>query len=81
MLEDICGSNNDWSITLLEYFNPVGSHPLFWLGDEPTTDIPKNIMPSIIKVGKGLKNILISLEMIIILQMVLGLEIIFILWI
>ena len=56
ILKDICDSESDWSITCLRYFNPVGSHPLFLIGDDPTIDMPKNIMPSLIKVVSGLKE-------------------------
>lgn len=34
MLQDIYNSDNSWNITNLRYFNPVGSHPSYLLGDD-----------------------------------------------
>ncbi|GAM66274.1 UDP-glucose 4-epimerase [Vibrio sp. JCM 19236] len=34
-LTDFQKANPDWSITLLRYFNPVGSHPSGKLGEDP----------------------------------------------
>ncbi|MBO0180379.1 NAD-dependent epimerase/dehydratase family protein, partial [Vibrio parahaemolyticus] len=43
-LTDFQNANPDWSITLLRYFNPVGSHPTGELGEDPQ-GIPNNLMP------------------------------------
>ena len=43
-LTDFQKANPDWSITLLRYFNPVGSHPSGELGEDPQ-GIPNNLMP------------------------------------
>ena len=35
ILEDIYVSDNDWSILLLRYFNPIGAHKSGLLGETP----------------------------------------------
>tara|TARA_Y100001970_G_scaffold101723_1_gene127754 strand:+ start:336 stop:1340 length:1005 start_codon:yes stop_codon:yes gene_type:complete len=56
ILQDLYISDLEWSITFLRYFNPVGAHPSSLIGDDPTADISKNIMPSILKVVTGFKK-------------------------
>ncbi len=56
ILKRIIIANNKWSITSLRYFNPIGSHKSALIGDDPLTLKPQNIMPSIIKVAKGIKD-------------------------
>ena len=51
-LTDFQKANPDWSITLLRYFNPVGSHPTGDLGEDPQ-GIPNNLMPFIAQVAVG----------------------------
>lgn len=51
-LSDFHHANPDWSITLLRYFNPVGSHPSGELGEDPQ-GIPNNLMPFISQVAVG----------------------------
>lgn len=51
-LTDFQQANTDWSITLLRYFNPVGSHPSGELGEDPQ-GIPNNLMPYIAQVAVG----------------------------
>ena len=53
ILSDLVKSNKEWSIVSLRYFNPIGSHPLGMLGDNPTTSGSKNLMPIILQVAKG----------------------------
>lgn len=50
ILEDLYVSDNSWNITLLRYFNPVGSHESGLLGDDPE-GIPNNLMPYILRVS------------------------------
>jgi UDP-glucose 4-epimerase len=52
MLKDLYVANNDLSITLLRYFNPIGAHESGLLGDNPN-GIPNNLMPYITRVAKG----------------------------
>ncbi|MGR5238164.1 UDP-glucose 4-epimerase GalE [Vibrio alfacsensis] len=56
-LTDFQKANPDWSITLLRYFNPVGSHPTGELGEDPQ-GIPNNLMPFISQVAVGRREFL-----------------------
>ncbi|EHN69052.1 UDP-glucose 4-epimerase GalE [Aliivibrio fischeri] len=49
---DLFDAENDWSITLLRYFNPVGAHPSGIMGEDPQ-GIPNNLMPFIAQVAVG----------------------------
>ncbi|MGB2079318.1 MAG: UDP-glucose 4-epimerase GalE [Vibrio sp.] len=51
-LSDLFAAENDWSITLLRYFNPVGAHPSGCMGEDPQ-GIPNNLMPFIAQVAVG----------------------------
>lgn len=42
---------NECSVKILRYFNPVGAHPTGFLGESPK-GIPNNLMPFILKVAK-----------------------------
>ena len=57
ILEDCYHSNNEWSIIILRYFNPIGAHPSGLLGDN-LNDIPENLFPYILKVIRGDLDIL-----------------------
>lgn len=50
ILEDLYTSDNEWAISILRYFNPVGAHESGLIGEEPV-GIPNNLMPYIIKVA------------------------------
>ena len=52
ILEDVARSDEEWSIVLLRYFNPIGSHESGFLGDDPN-GIPNNLMPYIARVAAG----------------------------
>jgi UDP-glucose 4-epimerase len=41
--------HDDWNITTLRYFNPIGSHPSGRIGENPN-GIPNNLMPYIAQV-------------------------------
>jgi len=56
-LTDFQKANIDWSITLLRYFNPVGSHPSGELGEDPQ-GIPNNLMPFVSQVAVGRREFL-----------------------
>lgn len=56
-LTDFQKANPDWSITLLRYFNPVGSHPTGRLGEDPQ-GIPNNLMPFVSQVAVGRREFL-----------------------
>ena len=50
ILRDIYKSDNNWSIAILRYFNPIGAHKSGLIGENPN-DIPNNLMPYIVKVA------------------------------
>eukprot|EP01130_Rhizamoeba_saxonica_P014967 TRINITY_DN6624_c0_g1_i3.p1 TRINITY_DN6624_c0_g1~~TRINITY_DN6624_c0_g1_i3.p1 ORF type:complete len:275 (-),score=62.64 TRINITY_DN6624_c0_g1_i3:138-962(-) len=52
ILEDLAKSDNSWEIISLRYFNPIGAHPTYLLGENPI-GIPNNLMPYIAKVAAG----------------------------
>ena len=52
ILRDLYISDNDWSIAILRYFNPIGAHSSGLIGENPN-DIPNNLMPYIVKVAVG----------------------------
>ncbi|WP_407330934.1 UDP-glucose 4-epimerase GalE [Enterovibrio sp. 27052020O] len=56
-LTDFHHANPDWSITLLRYFNPVGSHKSGEMGEDPQ-GIPNNLMPFISQVAVGRREFL-----------------------
>jgi len=46
-----------WSVTILRYFNPVGSHPSGDIGEDPN-GIPSNLMPYVAQVAGGRREFL-----------------------
>ena len=50
ILKDLYKSDNEWSIAILRYFNPIGAHKSGLIGENPN-DIPNNLMPYIVKVA------------------------------
>ena len=52
ILNDVYVSDNDWSVILLRYFNPIGAHESGLIGESPN-GIPNNLMPYINKVAFG----------------------------
>lgn len=52
ILRDLYVSDNDWSVALLRYFNPIGSHESGLIGEDPN-GIPNNLMPYIARVAAG----------------------------
>lgn len=51
-LKDICAADQDWSVTALRYFNPIGAHDSGDIGEDPT-GIPNNLLPYIAQVASG----------------------------
>lgn len=51
------GTVTDWSMTILRYFNPVGSHPSGLIGEDPN-GIPNNLMPFVAQVAIGRREFL-----------------------
>ena len=57
ILQDMYVSDNNWSIIILRYFNPIGAHRSGLIGENPN-GIPNNLMPYIVKVAnKELKEL------------------------
>jgi UDP-glucose 4-epimerase len=53
ILRDIAKSpNNQWNISLLRYFNPVGAHESGLIGEDPA-GIPNNLLPYVAQVAIG----------------------------
>ena len=52
ILRDVFVSDNEWSIALLRYFNPIGAHSSGLIGEDPN-GIPNNLMPYIAQVAAG----------------------------
>lgn len=52
ILRDITISDEDWKITILRYFNPIGAHESGKIGEDPN-EIPNNLMPYISQVAIG----------------------------
>lgn len=52
ILRDVYAANNDWSIALLRYFNPVGAHSSGLIGEDPN-GVPNNLLPYISQVAVG----------------------------
>tara|TARA_B100000579_G_scaffold224235_1_gene183485 strand:+ start:214 stop:1269 length:1056 start_codon:yes stop_codon:yes gene_type:complete len=50
-------NKEEWKIANLRYFNPIGAHPLGFIGEDPL-GVPNNIFPTITQVAKGrIKNL------------------------
>jgi len=56
-LRDICSADNEWIVTALRYFNPIGAHDSGEIGEDPT-GIPNNLLPFIAQVASGKREML-----------------------
>ncbi|TYP75670.1 UDP-glucose 4-epimerase GalE [Paenibacillus methanolicus] len=52
LLKDLSASNNNWSISILRYFNPIGAHSSGQIGEDPK-GTPNNLLPYIAQVASG----------------------------
>lgn len=52
ILSDLNVAEDDWSLTLLRYFNPVGAHPSGTMGEDPQ-GTPNNLAPFVSQVAVG----------------------------
>ena len=52
ILESLYNSDQEWKISILRYFNPIGAHESGLIGENPN-GIPNNLMPYIQKVATG----------------------------
>lgn len=55
ILADISNANENLSVTMLRYFNPIGAHSSGLIGEKPK-GVPNNLMPYITQTAKGLKE-------------------------
>lgn len=52
ILSDVYVADNDFAVSLLRYFNPIGAHKSGRIGENPR-GIPNNLMPYITQVASG----------------------------
>lgn len=52
ILQDIVDTDEDWDITSLRYFNPIGAHESGTIGEDPN-GLPNNLLPYIAQVATG----------------------------
>ena len=54
ILKDLSSANDDMSVALLRYFNPVGAHPSGEIGEDP--EYPNNLLPFVSQVAAGVRD-------------------------
>ncbi len=52
ILTDLYIGDNEWSVVLLRYFNPIGAHESGLIGEDPK-GIPNNLVPYVAQVAVG----------------------------
>lgn len=52
ILKDVWFADQDWSVSILRYFNPIGAHKSGLIGENPR-GIPNNLLPYVAKVAAG----------------------------
>lgn len=52
ILEDVSSTGEDWNITSLRYFNPIGAHESGLIGEDPN-GLPNNLLPYVSQVAAG----------------------------
>lgn len=57
ILSDICVADKDFSCVMLRYFNPIGAHKSYLIGENPK-GVPNNLMPYICDVAVGKREFL-----------------------
>ena len=55
ILRDTAAANQEMSVVLLRYFNPVGAHESGMIGEKPN-GIPNNLMPYVTQVAAGIRD-------------------------
>ena len=55
ILKDVHVADNEWSISILRYFNPIGAHKSGLIGEDPK-GIPNNLLPYITQVASGKRD-------------------------
>ena len=57
ILKDLHAADNEWSVSILRYFNPIGAHKSGLIGEDPQ-GIPNNLLPYITQVASGRRECL-----------------------
>ncbi len=57
ILKDIHAADNEWSVSILRYFNPIGAHKSGLIGEDPK-GIPNNLLPYVAQVATGKRECL-----------------------
>ena len=57
ILTDLYAADNEWSISILRYFNPIGAHKSGLIGEDPK-GIPNNLLPYVAQVATGKRECL-----------------------
>ena len=57
ILKDLHTADNEWSVSILRYFNPIGAHKSGLIGEDPQ-GIPSNLLPYITQVASGRRECL-----------------------
>ena len=57
ILKDLHAADNEWSVSVLRYFNPIGAHKSGLIGEDPQ-GIPNNLLPYITQVASGKRECL-----------------------
>ena len=57
ILKDLYNADNEWSVSILRYFNPIGAHKSGMIGEDPQ-GIPNNLLPYITQVAAGRRECL-----------------------
>ena len=55
ILKDLYAADNEWSVSILRYFNPIGAHSSGLIGEDPQ-GIPNNLLPYITQVASGKRD-------------------------
>ena len=55
VLQDLAVSYDEWSISVLRYFNPIGAHPSRESGEDPK-GLPNNLLPFVAQVASGVRD-------------------------
>ena len=55
ILKDVHAADNEWSVSVLRYFNPIGAHKSGRIGEDPK-GIPNNLLPYITQVASGKRD-------------------------
>jgi len=57
MLQDVVVGDDNWSVAILRYFNPIGAHESGLIGEDPK-GTPNNLLPIVAQVAVGQREIL-----------------------